>query len=250
MTAPHKTVLFVSDVHTPYEDQHACQLIRKAAAEIKPDTIIFGGDIIDFESVSRWLKLKPIRDDQAIDDIGYARRWLEEWRDCHPKAHMYFIEGNHEFRFIKYFREHAPQLAGLIRPLREALGIGRMRISYRENQGTLKIGRLWYAHGDNWPMGYGAVNPAKCVFDRTRESIVFGHVHRFSMYRHRAMSGKEVGAWSNGCLAGDLDYMPHNNWNRGALTINYSRSGYFRVSPLEVIAGRLMYPTAWREAQI
>lgn len=243
-----KRVLFVSDVHTPYEDHHAVDLIKAAAVKIEPTHIVFGGDIIDFYSLSRFAKEKPTGDSKALHDTNYASWWLHTWRDAFPKAHMKFIHGNHEWRYQRYLREKAPAIYGMEKNLDVILGLKEMKIETYPHNGSFDIGKLTYVHGDNWPTGYGSVNPAKAVFDRTRESIIFGHFHRFSMFRHKAFSGKEVGAWGNGCLCEDQEYDPCANWQRGASIVVYSRSGYYRVLPLEIVAGKLLYPCQWEEA--
>lgn len=241
-----KSVLFISDVHLPYEDKSAVNLIAQAAREIKPTEIVFGGDIDDMYEISRFTKRKPITEDEIYRNLLYAKSWLTKWREHHPRAKMIKIDGNHEDRFARYVAEKAPMLRQMIRHPREILGLERLKIRHYPQGSIVRIGRLIYAHGDQWPTGYGSVNPAKQIFERTRESILFGHFHRYSSFRHRSVSGKEVGAWGNGCLCGPQEYLPYDNWNRGATLVMYSSHGYFRVQPLEIVNQKLIYPIKWR----
>lgn len=90
-----RTEVFLSDLHFPSEDRAAVTLAKQVVKAIQPDTIIYGGDIIDMYSVSRHDR-DPRRKLDLQRDLDYTAAQLAEFRALAPGANQVFIRGNHE----------------------------------------------------------------------------------------------------------------------------------------------------------
>lgn len=191
------------------------------------------------------MKRRGISEDDLYLNLVKSREWLRQWREEHPKARMVKIDGNHEERFVKYVCSKAPILRDFVKQPKEVLQLNALKIKHQPTGSVIKIGKLLYAHGDQFMGGWGAVNPAKTVFDRTRESMLVGHVHKFSTWRHRGATGVQRGVWTNGCLCDIQEYDLHPQWQWGATLVKYVPSGNFRVHPMEIVNGELVYSTKW-----
>lgn len=108
-TSSLERIAIVPDLHCGDVDQRAVLLAGIIIADIKPDRIIFLGDLLD----SGWASSYP--QDQASLK-GVLKREVAEWVDvarllhsAAPDAKMEAIPGNHDYRIIKGFRWAHPE---------------------------------------------------------------------------------------------------------------------------------------------
>ena len=78
-----KKVLVLSDIHVPYFDKPALELAVKKGLDEGVNAVLFNGDLMDFFSISRWLKDPRQRDfkgfDLAVDirfDCGHRKKLI------------------------------------------------------------------------------------------------------------------------------------------------------------------------------
>src|ERR1022692_2232780 len=102
-------VAYVSDVHCPYEDKQAVDLAHTILADIKPDMMFFGGDIIDCYSVSDFDR-DPKRVVNFQEEFDSTQKFLKSFRALAKSAK--FLPGNHEERWERTKNKH-PFLASL-----------------------------------------------------------------------------------------------------------------------------------------
>jgi UDP-2,3-diacylglucosamine pyrophosphatase LpxH len=112
MKTNNNTSIVISDVHLPFSQPVATQMVVDFIRELKPDRIHLLGDVLDAQSVSRFDK-DPVRKENLQDELDSVRDWLTELRDAAPRAKIIYSEGNHEFRIRKYLMSEAKALAGL-----------------------------------------------------------------------------------------------------------------------------------------
>jgi hypothetical protein len=206
---------------------------------IKIDTVVLGGDILDFESVSSYLH-NP-ENWNTSKEIALLDNFLKKIdRDIKPRDIKY-IEGNHEDRLRRYIITKAPSLYGLF-DLKEY--VNKHGIEYINNwelmtAGKLpfKIGKLYILHGHELQIG-GSKNLAERIFNRTYENVMCGHWHRTDEFYIRTLSNKERGVWVVGCMGTTyVSYRPITGWNTGFAIIDFEDNGNFIVKNFKVIEG-------------
>ena len=235
-------VAYISDIHFPSEDPVSYKKALSILKTIKPSRVVLGGDIVDLDDISRYPKRKIIQE-KTLTDLKYAGEKLTEMRDILPNARFDFLLGNHEDRLDKFIMEKAPELSGFF-DLRILLKCDKLDIKVHPHNTVMRIGKLNYSHGDNWPGGWGMANPARSIYDKCKDNIIFGHFHRISNHSSRTLRGRQQGAWGNGCLQRlDVEFNKYNNWQHGISMVYYAKTGgYFHVEQIRIHEGVNFFP--------
>lgn len=112
------TIIAIPDVHVPAHDGRAIRAVAKYLATRHVDALVQLGDLVDHESISRFVKESPkkIADGHLLEEWALARRvmktLLDAARAVNPKCLYYQLEGNHETR-TKLFEDRYPMLRGM-----------------------------------------------------------------------------------------------------------------------------------------
>ena len=228
-------ILFVPDVHVPFEDKRAWNLMLKVGKDLKPKRIVVLGDLVDFYSVSSHSK-DPNRALQLPHEIEAARRCLDQLDGLGARDKIY-IEGNHEDRLRRYLQDKAPELFGVVGvpallSLRER---GWKHIPYKKHT---KVG-LVYATHDVGASGQNAVFKALAAF---QHSVVSAHSHRMAYVVGGDALGEPKISCSFGWLgdADAVDYMQdisvRTAWSLG-FGIGYlnTETGIVHITPVPVV---------------
>lgn len=104
-------IVVASDFHVPFHHgESVSELFRR---ESDADVCIVGGDLMDFYSVSRFMKYEKV---DVLDELAATSLMIEQLASTFPK--VVIIEGNHDRpRFEKALRsnlEHAPDVLHVI----------------------------------------------------------------------------------------------------------------------------------------
>lgn len=208
---------FVSDCHAPFHDEKAILLAAARIEELRPDLLIFGGDILDCFLAGRFPRVGA-RITKFVQELEGARWVIDTLADRCPNARKVYLEGNHEMRhkvaiatmgMVPGFLEGYPGIS-----LEEALDLKAKGIQYvhsRAGNASIKIGPLLFSHGSL----YGQT-PAKAELMANLCSGVSGHVHR--MTEHRVTSSTSGVDWrwqTSGCLSQDAHYADRNSEQLG-----------------------------------
>lgn len=214
--------MIISDVHIPYQDNRAVNIMMKYAANYKPDRIYINGDLIDFYSISDFDKC-PDRNKGIPQEIDEAKAFLNKLREQHKKAEIYFLEGNHENRLQKYVWRH-PELNGLgALDIKNMLNLDRVGIKlvrtdrdyWGKESGHIKSGDLIIMHGDSRINGCkGGQYAAKNTSVNISSSVAMGHTHRLSEY-NTSNNYIDIKGIETGCLC-QIPKMA--NWQNGFVT--------------------------------
>jgi predicted phosphodiesterase len=146
MLVKQKKVLFVSDIHCPYQDEVALEAMYNFMNWWKPDEVIIMGDLVDFYAVSRFNK-DPERALRLQEELDSSVSVLKEIRDRAKKANIYFIKGNHENRLKKYLWANASELSSLnALRLESLLEFDKLNIKYKD-RGIIRYKDLIVKHG-------------------------------------------------------------------------------------------------------
>jgi predicted phosphodiesterase len=206
-------VLAASDFHAQYTDKFALKVFLDTAKRMQPDVIALNGDVLDLYDLSRFPK-DPTTPRNVQGEINFVVNGIfKPLRELCPNSQIDFIEGNHEWRLVKYLMDQAPGMAGL-----ECLEFGNLfrlndfeinliaRQAFRrqiikdrqkfENFTTYGDGALLITHGSC--MG---TNPARAELERWGHTGISGHLHR-PMVASAGNGLTGVKTWSIlGCMA-------------------------------------------------
>lgn len=220
--------LHLTDIHFPYHEPKAWEIVLRVAKAESPDIVWLGGDIVDFYQVSSFSK-DPQRRLELQQDLDVAIHELGRLRKVCPRARIYYHEGNHEWRLQKFLWDKASELSGLRGlKLSQLLDFRQLDIIHVSRGESRKIGELTHQHGDEQIKGGKDV--ARRVVEKTPANYIFGHHHKLGMGYFRLRSGKVYGAWSNGCLCTlTPEYLDFPQWQQSFALIDYTNEGTFHV---------------------
>jgi predicted phosphodiesterase len=102
-------ILWMSDIHLPNHDIDAINLATKFGIDKKINCIVLGGDILDNTPFTSHDSPPPSADD-VRDWFEYAEILFSHLRTLFPKAHIVWIEGNHDNWYVRYLMKKAPVL--------------------------------------------------------------------------------------------------------------------------------------------
>jgi hypothetical protein len=234
-------VLIVPDVHAPFHDEDAWQLMMEVARDLRPETIVVIGDLADFYAVSSHSK-DPERVIGLVGEIAVARQKRAELDSLGAKTKI-FCEGNHETRLGRYLRDKAPELFGIIDvPLvLELEENGWDFVSYRDHR---RRGAVHYTHDTGASGRYAAFKS----LDIYQHSVVTGHTHRLVYIVEGNAVGQAKVSASFGWL-GDvtqIDYMHRAKAKKDwalAFGIGYedSQTGHTFLVPVPIVEYRCVF---------
>jgi len=99
-----------SDLHAPFHDDLAFQLVLDFCKWYKPQIVIIDGDLIDFYAISKFDKSPERATREAFrEEVITARNILRRIREACPRARIILVVGNHEFRWRKWVNTRKSQ---------------------------------------------------------------------------------------------------------------------------------------------
>jgi predicted phosphodiesterase len=226
--------IFISDIHWPFHNKAAYNVLLKVAQYRQPDILHVGGDGVDFHSISR--HPKHIADRNLLKyEVDEAKKEIARLRVAAPNAQLNFQEGNHDKRMQLYLRDRAPELADLFElTFPKLMGLPELGMKWIPDNERFKIGKLYHHHGHLLPGG--GVSPAKAKFAKTYQNIIFGHHHRFDYFATRQYGTGELFQSIGNAMLYTLDpeYSHVNDWQIGFTEVNYVKSGDFSVNQVHI----------------
>lgn len=227
-----KKYIIIPDVHVPYQNKKAINLLLKTIKEIKPHGIIILGDFIDNYCISSHSK-NPNRVADLKWEIEKANELLEKFNNI---KHKIFISGNHENRLERYLSEKAPALFNVVK-IEELLKLnenGWYHVPYKNHY---RIGKINFTH-DTGKAGKYAHYSSLSDF---QASVVIGHTHRFGYAIEGNASGKPNVTVMLGWL-GDVDQVDYmhriksmRDWALGFGIGYLLDNGNMHITPIPII---------------
>lgn len=235
-------ILWLSDIHIPNQDNKALQLAIDYGVKNKINCVVLGGDILDNTPFTSHDAPPP-----GLDDVRtwfeYAQQFLGYLRQVFPKAHIVWIEGNHDNWIMRYLMKKAPILFNdEYYHLPQRLNLKSFNIEFYTQEKVLLAGKLQLHHGHTLIRGvFAPVNAARGLFLRAKSHALIGHVHTTSSHAEGNLKGEVVTTYSTGCLCTLApDYDPHNTkHNVGFAHILTEKTGEFTVNNLKIINGKI-----------
>ena len=241
----------MTDLHCPFEDKRSLQAVEQYMADHSWDYYINLGDHLDYFSISRFNEEKPglIEGRTIIEECKEGEKVLARHvqiiKKKNPKAELYLLEGNHEYRATD-FALRSPQLRGIIEPEQvlklEEKGIKYVK-SWRNKNNVIRIGKAMFVHGS-------AVNQhhAKKMVESYEDNIFYGHLHDVNSFNKTSIgTGKTKVGQSLGCLCRypeELDYTKGapTNWQQAVTTFFFFPDGNFNHYISRIVEHRVVSP--------
>lgn len=274
---PHReleTALIVPDPHfgftrnlrtnelTPFHDRRVLDIALQMAYRLRPDTIIFPGDILDLPDWSDKFVRSPNFYFCTQPAVIEASWWLAQFRTAVPPARIIALAGNHDARLEKALAVHLNQ-AYQLRPADEMalppalsiprlLALHRLDIEYVDGYPDAEVwlnDALVVTHGDKVSSAPGGTvgayvrnNPMGNV------SVVHGHVHRAEM-ASRTTHGRggvteTVRALCPGCachIDGRVPGSHKSNWQQGLAVLRHDAKRRVSVTAVPVEDGEALF---------
>lgn len=229
-----KTALVIPDMHIPYQDKTAFELMLKIANSIQIDQIVQVGDFIDAYPISKYVK-NPQKSTgfDLQNEFDEAELVIQRLVKLAP---LKILKGNHEERLEKYLKEKAPGLYGLKDlKIKKLLKCAEYNIDYLD---STYLGNLFVFHGDLWTKSGSphAGQTAMRNVDRSGLNVMHGHIHRLGSY-YVTKKGYELKGFEIGCMCQtDVEYCHSPNWQIGFSLVHYRDCGdkAFYVELIEI----------------
>ena len=226
------SMLVWSDVHYPFADPLAINILEQVAADLKPEVLMCLGDVFDFHELSTHRGPKD-DEDTFMSSLEDGAQHLARMRAASGAKRAYFRGGNHEDRWDRTMEQarkdirfrHLLRLPKIKRALdfSEVVGfeeLGYEYSPYMEGDITVWNDKLVFTHGD-----LTNKHTANAMIGKYGKSVMFGHMHRIQNFTARDLKGQEAG-WCIGCLC---DLNPHYNifadWHQGFAVVNWKQIG-------------------------
>ena len=180
----NERIVVIPDTHHPYQDEEAIQKVLKFIKDYKPTKIIMLGDHVDFYALSRFDK-DPERITSLQGEIDSVQSLFKDLRKVF-KGDITYLEGNHEYRLIKYLMRN-PEISSLknLNTVPALLGLKEYGIKYKKME---IIHSVIFKHGDIVRRYSGYT--ARGEFENEGTSGISGHTHRIGSHYHTNRNGQ------------------------------------------------------------
>ena len=234
--------LVMGDLHLPFEDKDAVDLVLTAAEQIGVDRIILNGDICDFYNVNSHGATHPDIAETLEYEMIYTREWLEKLRDRFPRQHIVLNLGNHEFRLKRFIINNAKAFWNIITP-EKYFRLDDLDIEHYpyNNRYQIENCNLFIQHSPPSYAVNGAMTSLKKKLDAT---YIYNCVHRAQVAHLTSANGNIYSCYFNGWL-GDrsskvFSYTKgHDNWQQSVCMITAIDHTEFNVE-LSVIKNKTL----------
>lgn len=219
----------ISDIHG--YNSVAAERLREyfsIAKELKCDTIILNGDIIDNEQLAKWQQLGKRQ--RLQEEYDWVQEFMCDIKDMFPTSKLIFKAGNHEYWWQRAIWNN-PNIMS-IEAVEEALrlenilGIKELGFDFIDYSQGINLGKLNLFHGHEMKIGgqyiaNTALNYYKC-------DVAFGHFHRVDKAKQTIFGGKEIRSFSLPCARTlDAGYTGNNNqWTKGFAVCEFTKDDY------------------------
>lgn len=218
-------VAVMSDIHYPYQDDKACEVMDMFLDDYKPDVVVYNGDIADCYAVSSYEK--SVHKKMNIqEELDYTYDRLQERMLRLPSVKEWiYLEGNHEDRFKRLITREANALSAL-RSLRveDSIGLEDLGIKYIPGGQELQMGNLMFTHGHL--IRKHASNSARGHHEQYGCSVAIGHCHRLGVGYKRNKFGNHAFIESGTLCDFDVEYAKFPDWQHGFVTLEFDNDDF------------------------
>ncbi len=242
-----ETTVVLSDMHIPEHNVKAIRCAEKIIADIKPDRLVYLGDILDLAVLSHWNKDKRrvVEGKRLINDYEVANKVIDSnIKACGKNLkEIVYIEGNHE-KWIEDYLDSSPEIEGMIE-LKQGLKMDARKMTLVPLNRFYRIGKLYLTHGAQSKVDR-AIHHAKAMVDLAGRSVMFGHHHSSQQFvkvgivddtdRHIAIS---IPGLCN--LNPEWRHNDPSSWMHGFAIIYTLPNGNFNHYVVNIINGKAVF---------
>lgn len=239
MNKNNERILIISDIHVPYEDSMAMELLWVFNDVYGPTRIIIAGDLLDFYKASKYAK-HPNYGVTIKDELRKGKAFIKKLRTKNPKAVIDYLCGNHDFRLQQYMVLQTPELVDFpemtIPNLLELEKFGvkwhpvkSYATSFVDNWITVEGVSIGHFNKAN----QGAGMTVRNLMIRRGGSFVQGHAHRGAIIWRRGIDGELTFGLENPCLydGKQAPYVSDIDWQMGWSTITHGQPELTLITP-------------------
>ncbi len=247
MPAKTNRVVYLPDVHVPFEDRFTLAAVEQYLSDIQPNEIIIGGDFMDLNCISSHNKenLRAVEKTTLDKDFIYGNKVLDRWQKKFRGARWTYLEGNHEYRLNRYVDAN-PRLEGILdnpRLLR-LKDRGITWIPSWSKGKTYTIGKATFLHGESVSDLH-----AKGMVSAYGDNVFYGHTHDIQSYSKKTKGDHKTRiGQSLGCLCSyEQAYMrgTTSRWQQGFGVFHFMPDGFFNHYVVSVFKHRFISPEGW-----
>jgi hypothetical protein len=243
-----KRGIVFGDLHAPYQDEHAVEILKQVIQDVKPHVLIDLGDTSEFESINHYDKNKPLKLEgkRLTKDIERVEDILSDFRTIIGKDCQFIhLTGNHCERLIRYVEAHA-ELAETF-----DIDVTKRVVNFKHCDLNVPHGRfynegkLMFHHGDR--RGYQSIHHAK-QWAQIGRSVVYGHFHSVQRFPHETLKRDGTtdshAAFGIGCLCiRDRDWMYNQKsvWQQSFGVFYLDKEGFFSMYNVDIVNRRAIW---------
>ena len=205
-------VIWLSDLHIPYEDKGMVKKVLQRIENDEPDIVVLGGDIVDFISPSQFNK-HPYEEGTLQKELNHYYKFMDKLREVHNGKIVYLI-GNHETRVDKYLKKN-----------HELHGLDVLKLDYllKCDEYNVDLVYEWTYKGMLFKHGtYCNKYSANKELEVNGISGISGHVHRHSVASKTDRTGEKV--WISAPCLQDIrkqEFYHGDNWQTGYVVLYF-----------------------------
>lgn len=225
-----QTAVVMNDFQIPFQDATIMSLVQSFVRELKPDTLIWNGDIVDCYSISNFDR-NPLTLERLEDERSIACEYMALFSDVRRKI---WIGGNHEDRLRRFLWRHASPLAGVGElEFSRLFFLGHYGFEWVEYNEYVMLGKLLVTHGSL--VNKHSASTARSHFEKYGSHVIIGHTHRMGSY-YKTQLGVPYVAFENGCLCSlTPEWIKYPDWQQGFSVVHYDdESGVFNVQQVPI----------------
>lgn len=198
-----------TDIHFPYQNDSAVEVLKKVIQTVKPDLSASLGDMLDCSQFSSHEPTYGVEDTDYANDLFLAKTFLDDIQK-NTKQRLVLIAGNHEYRITRWAAKNREgrsiynMVAPHIQLMKTVAGDQRKKatyVPYGSSNGTYphyKLNnRVVLIHG--WSYAKNVTHTHLAMSQG--KSILLGHCHRVQSQIIQNVWGEgTVQCYSIGCL--------------------------------------------------
>jgi UDP-2,3-diacylglucosamine pyrophosphatase LpxH len=181
--------LFIGDLHFPFVHPKYLSFCLKVQDKYECDNVVFGGDLIDAYSWSRYPKDADSFSPSQEFELAYEE--LQLWQQKFPVAKV--VLGNHDTRPIKAANQ-VMLLPQFFKKFEDIWGIKKWKC-FDELNLTVNGKFVKVIHGD----GLTGQNACNLALNKYNCNIIFAHLHSVAGIEYRQTAHNLIFAMSIGC---------------------------------------------------
>jgi len=242
-------IVVAGDIHFPHQDDNVILLFERFLKDYKPDVLVFNGDLLDCETISKFDKIPG---GSLKEELMLCKEFFKDVRMILPETEIHYLSGNHEMRLRSYLIQNIkdPTTFNIVREklcLDELLELRKLNIEFHDLPSNISRFDDNYIFKDGFFIGHWnrvskhSDYTVKNLIDDKGVSVVQGHTHRLGLYFKNTLSKTLIGA-ETGCLCKvEPDYCMNPNWSNGFVIIENGSVYPIRIEHGEFSYGNKIY---------